>query len=99
MKIGSLNLFLKRIISGAAIAIIITVAAAAEPKRVLLLQSFGPDFSPFSDVAQSFHKALVEQSPESIDFYEAPIYTPRLQNPKDDEDHALHEYLRSLGYR
>jgi signal transduction histidine kinase len=94
---GLLTPLLKYLISGAAIVILITVAAAAEPKRVLLLQSFGPDISPFSDVAQSFHNELVKQSPESIDFYEASIYTSRLQNPKDEEDDALHEYLRSLS--
>jgi signal transduction histidine kinase len=96
MKIGSLNSVLKRLVSGAIIAIVIIGAAAAQPKRVLLLHSFGPDFSPFSDVAQSFHKALVKQSREPIDFYEASIYTPRLQNPNDDED-ALREYLRSFS--
>jgi signal transduction histidine kinase len=95
---GLLTPLLKHLISGAAIVILITVAAAAEPKRVLLLQSFGPDISPFSDVAQSFHNELVKQSPESIDFYEASIYSSRLQNPKDDEDDALHEYLRSLSF-
>jgi hypothetical protein len=95
-KMDLLSPLLKRLIFGAAIAIGITVAAAAEPKRVLLLHSFGPDISPFSDVAQSFHKELVKQSPESIDFYEASIYTPRLQNPQDVEDDALHEYLRNL---
>jgi signal transduction histidine kinase len=98
VETGPLNSVLKRVISGAIIAIVVTVAAAAEPKRVLLLHSFGPDFSPFSDVAQSFHKELVKQSPASIDFYEASIYTPRLQNPNDDED-ALREYLRNVYSR
>jgi signal transduction histidine kinase len=93
---GPRNLVVKRVIFGVAIAIFTTIAAAAEPKRVLLLQSFGPDISPFSDVARSFHEKLVKQSPDSIDFYEASIYTPRLQNIKDDEDDALKEYLRSL---
>jgi hypothetical protein len=89
---GLLKPLLVSVISGSAIAILITVAAAAESKRVFLLYSFGPDVSPFSDVAQSFHKELVKQSPESIHFYEASIYTPRLQNPKGDEE-ALREYL------
>jgi len=90
---GSLSALLARLIPGLALTIVITVAAAAEPKRVLLLHSFGRDFSPFSDVAENFHKELVKHSLESIDFYEASIYTPRLKNPKDDEE-ALHEYLR-----
>jgi signal transduction histidine kinase len=95
VKMGPLNSVLKRLVSGAIIAIVITGAAVAQPKRVLLLHSFGPDFSPFSDVAQSFHKAVVKQSREPIDFYEASIYTPRLRNPNNHED-ALREYLRNF---
>jgi signal transduction histidine kinase len=92
MKMGPLISVVERVIFGAVIAIVTTIAATAEPKRVLLLHSFGPDISPFIDVAWSFHKELVKQSLESIDFYEASIYTPRLQNPKGHEE-ALREYL------
>ncbi len=49
-------------------------ATAADPKRVLLLHSFGRDFAPFSEMTKSFHAALVKRSPEPLDFYEASIF-------------------------
>src|SRR6266699_2457064 len=69
-------------------------AAAAEPRRVLLLHSFGRNFAPFSDFAGRFREQLVRQSPEPIDFYEASLETARFNAAPDDE--PLLEYLRAL---
>ena len=56
-------------------------AQAAEPRRVLLLHSFGQNFAPFSDFAGRFREQLVRQSPEPIDLYEASLETARFSSP------------------
>jgi signal transduction histidine kinase len=68
--------------------------AAAEPRRVLLLHSFGRDFAPFSDFAAHFRELLVKQSQEPIDLYEASVETARFK--ASTEDNALVDYLRAL---
>jgi ABC-type uncharacterized transport system substrate-binding protein len=69
-------------------------ANAAEPKRVLLLHSFGRDFAPFSEMTKSFHAALVKRSPEPLDFYEASIFTARFREPENED--SLVKYLQDL---
>jgi signal transduction histidine kinase len=69
-------------------------ANAAEPRRVLLLHSFGRDISPFSDFAKSFQEELIAQSPDPIDLYEASIFTARFGGPEIES--GLVEYLRDL---
>ncbi|WP_167481026.1 histidine kinase [Mesorhizobium waimense] len=69
-------------------------ANAAEPKRVLLLHSFGRDFAPFSEMTKSFQAALVKRSPELVDFYEASIFTARFQEPENEG--SLVKYLQDL---
>jgi signal transduction histidine kinase len=78
-----------------AILVVSTIeASTADLKRVLILYSFGRDFSPFADMASSFRSELLKQSPEPIDFYEASIYTARFEEP--DDEIALFEYLEDL---
>lgn len=80
---------------GAALLLCVAFApAAAEPRRVLLLHSFGRDFAPFSDFAAHFRELLVKQSREPIDLYEASVETARFK--ASFEDKALVEYLRAL---
>lgn len=69
-------------------------ATAADPKRVLLLHSFGRDFAPFSEMTKSFHAALVKRSPEPLDFYEASIFSARFREP--EREGSLVEYLQNL---
>jgi hypothetical protein len=45
--------------------------ALAEPKRVLLLHSFGPQFVPWVFMAAEFREQLFKQSTDKIDLYEA----------------------------
>jgi hypothetical protein len=47
--------------------------AAAEPKRVLLLHSFGPQFVPWVFMAAEFREQLFKQSSDKIDLYEASL--------------------------
>jgi signal transduction histidine kinase len=68
--------------------------AAAEPKRVLLLHSFGPQFVPWAFFAGQFRTELLKQSPDKIDLYEASLEGSRFQQP--DEQGPIVDYLVSL---
>ncbi len=68
--------------------------AAAEPRRVLLLHSFGPQFAPFVYIAAQFRDELFKQSSDKIDLYEASVDGARFQQP--DEQGALIDYLGAL---
>ena len=69
-------------------------AATAEPKRVLLLHSFGAAFAPFSVVAGEFREGLIKAFREPIDLYEVSLETARF---KEGEDEApLADHLRVL---
>jgi signal transduction histidine kinase len=68
--------------------------AAAEPKRVLLLHSFGPQFVPWVFFAAQFREELFRQSPDKIDLYEASLEGARFQQP--DEQRPFVDYLTAL---
>ena len=61
-----------------------THAAAAEPRRVLLLHAFGHAYSPWSDMASRFRAELIKQSPQPIDLYKVPLDAARAQDLQDD---------------
>src|ERR1700757_5401383 len=69
-------------------------SAAAEPKRVLLLHSFGPQFAPWVFFAGQFREELFKQSPDKIDLYEASLEGARFQQP--DEQGPIVDYLAAL---
>ena len=71
-----------------------SVAHGAEPRRVLLLHSFGPDYSPWGETATSFRAELFKQSQQPIDLYEASVFTARFEKPL--EDGPLIDYLNAL---
>src|SRR6185437_6726997 len=68
--------------------------SAAEPKRVLLLHSFGPQFAPWVFFAGHFRDELFKQSPDRIDLYEASLEGARFQ--RADEQRPVVDYLVSL---
>jgi signal transduction histidine kinase len=70
-----------------------TGAAFSEPKRVLLLHSFGRDFGPWNEIARSIREELGRQSPDPIDFFEASLATAR---SADEEEGPFVDYLRAL---
>jgi signal transduction histidine kinase len=79
------------------IAIIILCSiepAAADLRRVLLLHSFGTDYSPWDETATSLRAELYKLSPDPIDLYEASVFTVRFEKPQ--EENPLVEYLRAL---
>jgi signal transduction histidine kinase len=71
-----------------------TSPAAAEPKRVLLLHSFGPQFVPWVFFAGQFREELFKQSPDKIDLYEASLEGARFQQP--EEQRPIVDYLVAL---
>jgi signal transduction histidine kinase len=71
-----------------------TTSAAAEPKRVLLLHSFGPQFVPWVFFAAQFREELFKQSRYKIDLYEASLEGARFQQP--DEQRPIVDYLAAL---
>jgi hypothetical protein len=82
-----------------AVALLLTTlcqsqAADPEPKRVLMLQSFGLRFKPWTDFAEFFRSELNKQSKAPIDFLEHPLLTARV-----DDERALApfvDYLHAL---
>src|SRR6516225_259867 len=68
--------------------------AVAEPRRVLLLHSFGPQFVPWTYFSGQFREALIKQSPNAIDLYEASLESARFAQL--EEQGPVIEYLRSL---
>ena len=68
--------------------------ATAQPRRVLLLHSFGPQFVPWTYYAARFREELVKQSPDKIDLYEASLESARFAQVEDQG--PIIQYLRSL---
>jgi signal transduction histidine kinase len=69
-------------------------SAAAEPKRVLLLHSFGPQFVPWAFFAGQFREELFKQSPNKIDLYEASLEGSRFLQPAEQSPAV--DYLVAL---
>src|SRR5262245_2894103 len=68
--------------------------AIAEPRRVLLLHSFGQDFHPWSAVAAHFRAELRRRSSNTIDLYEASLESARISSPSDEG--PIIDYLHVL---
>ncbi len=69
-------------------------ATKAEPRRVLILHSFGPNFSPYRDYVPKLRAELRRQSPDPIDEYEASLATAKFVQGERDGPFAA--YLDSL---
>ena len=67
---------------------------AAEPKRVMLLHSFGRDFKPWSDYARAIRSELDRQSLWPLDLAEHSLMTARFGG--DNPEAPFVEYLRTL---
>lgn len=65
--------------------------ALAEPKRVLILHSFGRDYAPWSEFARRFREELTKSSVRT-DVYEASLSTARFP---DNDDGPFADYLRT----
>ena len=69
-------------------------ATAAEPKRVLLLHSFGWNFQAEDAFADDLRTDLAEKSPYPLDRYEVVLEIARFSDGERDE--AFADYLRAL---
>ena len=67
---------------------------AAEPKRVMLLHSFGRDFKPWSEYAKTIRTELDRQSPWPLDIIEFSLVTARFSD--ENPEAPFIEYLRVL---
>jgi signal transduction histidine kinase len=82
------------VVSGALLLCATLSAAASEPKRVLILDSFGRDFAPWNEYATDIRAELLRQSPEPLDLYEASLATARFGG--DQQDGPFVDYIRAL---
>ena len=72
-------------------------AADPEPKRVLMLHSFGPRFKPWSDYEQSIRLEISRRWQRPMDFLDQSLVNARLD---DENSEAIFvEYLRALYIR
>jgi hypothetical protein len=69
-------------------------AAAAEPKPVMMLHSFGRDFKPWSEYAKSIRAELDRQSPWRLDITDHSLVSARSND--EDPEAPFVEYLRAL---
>jgi signal transduction histidine kinase len=69
-------------------------ALAQEPKRVLLLFSFGRDFKPWSEYAKAIRTELEQRSPWPLDLTDHSLVTARFGD--DSTEPAFVQYLDSL---
>jgi signal transduction histidine kinase len=67
---------------------------AAEPKRVVLLHSFGRDFKPWSDYARSLREELSRQSPWQLDITDHALVFARSSD--EDPETPFVQYLYAL---
>jgi signal transduction histidine kinase len=70
--------------------------AVAEPQRVLLVHSFGQDFSPWNTITPRFREELRKQSPYPIDLYEASLQAERFGESPAAEEGPFIDYLNAL---
>ena len=74
-------------------------AAAGEPKRVLMLHSFGPRFRPWSDYAETIRSEINRQSRKSVDFVDHALVNARVSDVQSEAPFV--DYLSALyaGHR
>src|SRR6185436_9312213 len=70
------------------------IASAAEPKRVMILHSFGRDFKPWIEYAKAIRTELDRQSPWPLEIIDQSLMTAR--GPDEDPEVPFVEYLRAI---
>jgi signal transduction histidine kinase len=70
------------------------VALATEPKRVLMLYSFGRDFTPWKEYASTIRSELERQSPWPLNIEDQSLVSARSSN--EDPEVPFIDYLRAL---
>jgi signal transduction histidine kinase len=69
-----------------------------EPRRVLLIHSFGQDFQPSITFSKEFRSELARESPQPVDFFDVALAGARFESP---EEYAFVDYVEALfaGHR
>jgi signal transduction histidine kinase len=89
--------WIRRICFGGMCLLILAKSAdAADSDRVLLLHSFGPDFSPWNTITPPFREALRKLAPNPIDLYEASLQAERFGVSPAREEGPFIDYLNAL---
>jgi signal transduction histidine kinase len=91
------------VIAGIVFCLIVSFACqaalAADPKRVLIIDSFGRDFAPWNEYAKRFRADLDREWSEPIDLYETSLAIPRFSDESKEsqfKESQFTDYLRSL---
>ena len=79
------------------LAIAAAKGPATEPKRVLIVESFGRDVSPWNAITPAFKTELARRLPAPIEFNETAVETARKDEPQAEL--AFAGYLRALYAR
>ncbi len=66
----------------------------SRPARILLLHSFGQNFSPWNTISAQFRSEVVRRSSRPIDLYEVSLQNVRVEQPRDQQ--TFLDYLRAL---
>jgi signal transduction histidine kinase len=74
--------------------LIVFSAPAAQPRRVLLLHSYGREFAPFNSFSEMFRTELAQQYGESIEFFDAALESARFEG--DSTETLFTAYLEAL---
>jgi signal transduction histidine kinase len=89
-----LRVWLGRFCVAAALLLAATDFAAAQPKRILLMHSFGPTFGPWNVISARMREEIRKQSPYPIDFYETSLQGDRFGERQNEGPYL--EYLNGL---
>jgi len=81
------------VLSAVVLLFAMTGEAFSEPKRVMLLHSFGRDFAPWSEYARIIREELGSKSKEPLDIFETSLATARFA---EDEEGPFVDYLHAL---
>jgi hypothetical protein len=74
-------------------------ALGADPKRVLIIDSFGHDFAPWNEYAKRFRADLDRQWSEPIDLYQTSLAIPRFSDESKEsefKESQFTSYIQSL---
>jgi signal transduction histidine kinase len=69
-------------------------ATTAEPKRILLIQSFGRDFAPFNEAVGKFREQVAQLAADQVDIYEVALETARFS--QSEHDAPVVDYLLAM---
>lgn len=96
----AIPVYIRRICATTGLVIFLAVSlgcsggVAAEPKRVLVLHSFGRDFKPWSEYAKAIRTELDRHSPWPLDIIDFSLVTARAGGAKSEEPFV--DYLHAL---